>query len=277
MARDNEPTGYNSGDPDCEELVPLLENIEDLVQVTQACQALCHTLKFSHYHLNLAVPVSVGRPTQVVLNTFPKDWQAYYRKCGFCEIDPVVERSNRSTVPFFWDDLQPGARGSGNFLGDAKRFGVGFGLTFPFAAPLNTSGFLSFARPEALPQDLMLRRRWVIRPTWFIIRIFEAVRAYVLRSCGLLTSGMAILTRRERECLALSGDGYTTAQIATLLYIAPRTVAFHIDRSVVKLGVHSRRAALRRALLLGEVDLHVYRGRGALQPCAQRDLKVFAL
>jgi DNA-binding CsgD family transcriptional regulator len=239
----------------CEELLVLTRNLNGLDAVGRACDALCGRLGFGHYHLNLCVPVSVGQPASVTLSSLPANWQKHYRDCDYRALDPVIERSTRSLIPFFWDDIEGQARGRKLFFSDAKRFGVGFGLTFPFAAPLNTTGLLSFVRSEPLPLKSFRRGQLAARAMWLAMQILEGTRILALKSCGLEASGAALLTRRERECLALSGDGYTTSQIAIALNIAPRTVAFHIDRSVVKLGVHSRRAALRRALLLGEIDL----------------------
>jgi len=48
------------------------------------------------------------------------------------------------------------------------------------------------------------------------------------------------LTRRERTIAALIGDGLTSAQIASSLNIAERTVDSHAEHIRHKLGLHSR-------------------------------------
>jgi DNA-binding CsgD family transcriptional regulator len=52
------------------------------------------------------------------------------------------------------------------------------------------------------------------------------------------------LTAREREVLALVGEGRTNADIARLLWISPETVRKHLENVYAKLGVHSRTAAV---------------------------------
>jgi DNA-binding NarL/FixJ family response regulator len=52
------------------------------------------------------------------------------------------------------------------------------------------------------------------------------------------------LTAREREVLALLGDGSSQADIAEQLVISPKTVAAHIEHILRKLGVHSRAQAV---------------------------------
>jgi len=57
-------------------------------------------------------------------------------------------------------------------------------------------------------------------------------------------SGGSALTAREREVLALLGDGVSGRSIAEKLVISPKTVAAHIDHILRKLGVHSRAQAI---------------------------------
>lgn len=59
------------------------------------------------------------------------------------------------------------------------------------------------------------------------------------------------LTRREREILGLVADGLSNAEIARALWVAPTTVAKHLEHAYSKLGVHSRTAAVARLKLSG--------------------------
>jgi DNA-binding CsgD family transcriptional regulator len=56
-------------------------------------------------------------------------------------------------------------------------------------------------------------------------------------------SRLASLTRREREVLDLVATGATNRQIATALYISPKTASVHVSRIMAKLGVVSRHEA----------------------------------
>ena len=52
--------------------------------------------------------------------------------------------------------------------------------------------------------------------------------------------GLPNLTEREREILALIGEGLTNRQIGQRLYLAEKTVKNHISRLLAKLGVERR-------------------------------------
>ena len=60
-------------------------------------------------------------------------------------------------------------------------------------------------------------------------------------------AGQLSLTLQEREIALLAATGMTNRQIATQLYMSPRTVSAHLYRIFPKLGITSR-AALRDAL-----------------------------
>ena len=62
------------------------------------------------------------------------------------------------------------------------------------------------------------------------------------------------LSAREREVLALLGEGLLAPAVARYLGIAVTTVRTHIAKLRRKLGVHSQAAAVARALGTGEID-----------------------
>lgn len=59
------------------------------------------------------------------------------------------------------------------------------------------------------------------------------------------------LTRREVEILTLVVEGYSSKQVADLLFISKRTVDFHLDNVYGKLKVRNKMQALQRATKLG--------------------------
>ncbi|MGQ9454468.1 MAG: helix-turn-helix domain-containing protein [Armatimonadota bacterium] len=65
------------------------------------------------------------------------------------------------------------------------------------------------------------------------------------------------LTRRELEVLNLIIEGKSSREVAAALVCSKRTVDFHLARIYEKLQVSNRIQAMRRAALLGLVDVGV--------------------
>jgi DNA-binding NarL/FixJ family response regulator len=68
-----------------------------------------------------------------------------------------------------------------------------------------------------------------------------------------LPSGLDELTVREREVLALTGEGLTSKEIAQRLKASPRTIETHRQRIMNKIGVHSATRLVRLAISRGLV------------------------
>jgi len=63
------------------------------------------------------------------------------------------------------------------------------------------------------------------------------------------------LTRRERDCLILTGRGRSEKEVAQELDISPNTVRVHIENIKRKLGAANKTHALILALVAGETEL----------------------
>jgi DNA-binding NarL/FixJ family response regulator len=81
----------------------------------------------------------------------------------------------------------------------------------------------------------------------------RAVEAYVERAKATQLGAYDTLSGREREVLQLAAEGHTNAEIASRLYISPRTVETHRAAVMRKLGLRTKadliRYALRRGLI----------------------------
>ena len=63
------------------------------------------------------------------------------------------------------------------------------------------------------------------------------------------------LTKREIEVLSLVLEGKSSREVAAALFCSKRTIDFHLARIYDKLQVTNRVQAMRRATLLGLVEL----------------------
>jgi len=79
-------------------------------------------------------------------------------------------------------------------------------------------------------------------PAWQ--RFQDAVLAFLRPESADSASVFAALSAREREVLALMGDGLSNADIAARLSISDKTVRNHASNIFDKLGVWSRAQAI---------------------------------
>ncbi|MEY9835662.1 response regulator [Streptacidiphilus sp. EB103A] len=71
---------------------------------------------------------------------------------------------------------------------------------------------------------------------------------------------LSALTEREREILALIGEGLTNRQIGQQLFLAEKTVKNHISRLLAKLGVERR---VQAAVIATQTNEHAARSASA--------------
>jgi len=63
------------------------------------------------------------------------------------------------------------------------------------------------------------------------------------------------LTRRELEVLNLVFEGKSSREVAAALFCSKRTIDFHLARIYDKLQVSNRVQAMRRATMLGLINI----------------------
>ncbi|MFG3200071.1 response regulator [Streptomyces sp. NPDC048208] len=83
-------------------------------------------------------------------------------------------------------------------------------------------------------------------------RLMRSLRADPTGTAPALPPELASLSPREREILALIGDGLTNREIGKRLYLSEKTVKNHISRLLAKLGVQRR---VQAAVLASQSDL----------------------
>jgi DNA-binding CsgD family transcriptional regulator len=66
---------------------------------------------------------------------------------------------------------------------------------------------------------------------------------------------LIVLTKREVEVLRLVLEGKSSREVAVALFCSKRTVDFHLARIYDKLQVSNRVQAMRRATVLGLIDV----------------------
>lgn len=185
---------------------------------------------------------------QVSLTDYRQEWVERYFSGGFLKIDPIVLHCERSMLPAIWDDNSFHARGAQDFWESAQSYGLRSGLTLAVHQQPGVTGILSFSRDKGLDLQGDDLAALVGRSQVFAILLHEAV---IRISVPMLApKSELLLTARERECLKWVAEGKTAGEISDILTIAERTVVFHIDNVIQKLGATNKTQAAFRALAL---------------------------
>jgi DNA-binding CsgD family transcriptional regulator len=160
-------------------------------------------------------------------------WQQLYRSHGYQCVDPFLRHARRCSLPFLWRDVSVRASccsADAAFLACARRHGIDVcrGASIPVHVRGEQLALLSISQAVGVATTLHLR----------VGQLIEGCRP---RS----------LTRRERECLLWASRGKAQEEIALILGLRPRTVRFHQENAMCKLGAPNIAAAVAMATALG--------------------------
>lgn len=107
------------------------------------------------------------------------------------------------------------------------------------------AGAAGFLIKDAEPADLIRAVRLaaagesLLSPT-VTRRVIDSLRARPGPQSTGTNPGLVELTDREREILALIGQGLNNDEIGRRLYISPATARTHVSRAMTKLGARDR-------------------------------------
>jgi DNA-binding CsgD family transcriptional regulator len=206
------------------------------------------------------------RRRTVILQNWQQDWMKNYRTKKLYRIDPVFEYCRNYSKPLAWKQLRLCKELTSEhrtFLDEAEAFGICDGASFPLHGGTKEWGFLTISasqpmgRPEAIDDPLLSVGKLLSSC------LQDAARRIVMSRRTICEA--SALTRRERQCLLWSAEGKTSWETAKILNIAERTVVYHLQNAMEKLGATNRIQAVTRAItdLICDPDT-VY---GALSQC----------
>lgn len=227
--------------------IEAFSNASSEEELTRHVSHLTSVVGYNHFALSIIAPQSFLRPVVAIFSNCPAGWVEQYHNDNLLSRDPIVYISMRQTLPIFWDRSLSAAKslpsGAMEVMDMATSFGVRNGVSFPLRGPSGEIGTMSFITAD-FGAGLILESSAVLR--MMSDYIFDAA----IRLVRVRTPSIE-LTARERDCLFWVGEGKTQEEIASILGIAPRTVAFHIQQAVAKTGSSNRDQALLKCSIRG--------------------------
>ena len=119
------------------------------------------------------------------------------------------------------------------------------------------NGADGYVLKDASAEDLLQAVREVALGRRYLSPPFSqlSLEKYLEKTQSTAVDIQDALTAREREVLHLAADGHTSAEIAGLLSISPRTAETHRANMMRKLGLHAQADLIRYALQRGIISI----------------------
>jgi len=203
-------------------------------------------LGFDYCAFGMRLPLPVSNPRTVMFSSYPGIWQQRYAEQNYLASDPTVAHALRSVLPAVWSEELFSANLP--LWEDARGHGLNVGWAQSSWDAQGAVGMLTLARShEALSAaELQLKAPYM---TW----LAHAAQTGLARLVAGQPQGhpaLQELTAREAEMLRWTADGKTSGEIAQITGISERTVNFHLNNAVGKLGVSNKTAAAVKAAML---------------------------
>lgn len=192
------------------------------------------------------LPVPITRPRTTMHSNYPQAWLQRYHEQGYMEVDPTVAHGMRSSAPIIWSDAFFAS--SPQLWEEAKSHGLRHGWAQSRRDPEGSYSLLVLARSEGSLTERTLQEL-TPRMQWLVNASHEAMKASVQEKGQ--EQAPAELSDREIDVLRWTAEGKTSAEVADILNISERTVNFHINTVVAKLGACNKTSAAVRAAMFG--------------------------
>lgn len=227
------------------QIAPLL-NASNVDELFAALVPIARELGFDHCAYGIRTPLPVSNPKVLMLNNYPQQWQQRYQRENYLACDPTVSHALRSTASQVWtEDIFSSAR---PFWEEARAHGLRVGIAQPCHGNHGVVGLLTLSRPhDALSQPEL--RNNSMRIYWLAQLVHEGMSRIILPQ--MLPETSINLSDREVEVLRWTADGKTSHEVSEIMKISERTVNFHVNNVMEKLGTRNKTAAAVKAAILG--------------------------
>ena len=194
----------------------------------------------------MRMPLPITRPRTSMHSNYPVAWLQRYQERGYMDIDPTVAHGMRSSQPALWNDAF--FANTPELWAEAQQHGLRHGWAQSRRDPEGTYSLLVLARSEGALSEPELTH---LTPSmqWLVHAAHEAMCR--IGEAPQLEQPVLDLSDREIDVLRWTAEGKTSAEVADILNIAERTVNFHINSVVAKLGACNKTSAAVRAAMLG--------------------------
>jgi LuxR family transcriptional regulator, quorum-sensing system regulator SolR len=188
----------------------------------------------------------------VVWLDFPEGYTDAYISRRWEMIDPVLAKTLRAPLPFFWNDVTDWLQLSQpqtEFIEDCRDLKVHSGIVFPIHGPGQRLDVISISRRVSDPGDRGAA------PLLHAVTVQAWARFLEITNESDFVSDDKTLTARELEILCWLKDGKSRPEIGEILGLSHKTVEYHLANIMDKLGANNQISAVVIALQKGHIVL----------------------
>lgn len=229
-----------------EDRLNALLSIESENDLFKQVAGIAKAMGFEYCAYGIQMPVPISRPSVAMFNNYAPQWQECYNTRGYLQIDPTVQHAFKSSLPIVWSNsLFEPAR---DMWEEARKYGLCFGWAQAARDASGSVGLLTLARSvEQLSASELYENQ--AKMVWLAQYAHVAMTRLLIPK--LAPETQIVMTAREKEVLRWTAEGKTAYEISQILAVSERTINFHINNVVLKLGASNKTQAAVKAAALG--------------------------
>ena len=194
----------------------------------------------------------LGKSDFINIDNTPVEYTQIYTDPRLQRRDPVMQHCRRQSVPIIWDQDTYVESGVGELWEHQASYGYRTGIAMALHLPEGKHFLLGVDRESPLPDDATELQRLVADLQLFAVHAQDSAMRLLLPVAQ--QPERPSLTPRELEALRWTMEGKTAWEAGVLLGISERTVVFHVNNAMHKLGCINKQQAVLKALRLGLID-----------------------
>lgn len=211
----------------------------------KALASAARDLGFDYCAYGMRAPLPLSSPKTLVLSNYAAAWQERYARENYVAVDPSVAHGLKSIQPLVWDEALFDVNRP--FWEEAQAHGICVGWAQSAYDARGVASMLTLARSdEPLSRSELADKG--LRMSWLVAAAHEGMSA--LQAMKRPAEADILLTAREIEVLRWTADGKTSGEVGEIMNISERTVNFHVNNALEKLGAANKTAGVVKAAML---------------------------
>jgi len=190
-----------------------------------------------------------------IITNLPDEWLAEYEEGYLYNVDPVLDISKNTIIPFSWMTQGLNNTYNNQLAANALKYKIIKGHTFVSISHSSDIGVLTICADDNDPRlDSTIKDHKAEIQFALLSHHERFEKQYNQNRKSTRDKQIKKLSWREREVLNWIGCGKTYSETAMILSISERTIKFHISNIKNKLNVYSSRQAISIASEYGLID-----------------------